>query len=119
MLYNLFAQEGIPQGPMEILLMPVGMTILGLAIFMAGWYVQNRLNKAPWKWIGVIPVLYGLYVGWGTLNEWRTNPVLNTMLTGKKWTGSYWACFVFPLLGLITIACFHFFNSRINRAFDE
>ena len=119
MLYDTFMQEGVPQSVLEILLLPIGLTLLGLVIFMGGWYVENRATKAPWKWIGVLPVLYGIYAGYSVLHEYTSNSVMQGLLPGKKWMIGEWAALIVPVLGLVLILIFHFFNHKLNISFDE
>src|SRR4051794_478128 len=103
MLY-LLAQETPPEnlGVLDVLLLPVGLTFLGFVIFYAGWFVENRLTKAPWKWIAVAPVAYAIVVGFDTMQKYR-DPFYSSLIDsaggGRKMVFAHYGSFVIPILG--------------------
>lgn len=122
MLY-LLAQD-VPStdlGITDVLMWPVAMTLLAWIIFFLGWRVENRLTKAPWKWIALVPLAYGLYVGFIELQNildpfYRAQVGVGSM---KKMIAAHWGGFFIPVIGLLGIVLFHFFNHKLNLPTDE
>ncbi|HWA82459.1 MAG TPA: hypothetical protein VG820_03435 [Fimbriimonadaceae bacterium] len=122
MLY-LLAQDTLPTDAsiVDILLWPVAVTILAWIIFYAGWWVENRLMKAPWKWLAVLPVAYGIYIGIDDVIKisdpfYRSAVGVGAM---KKMIAAHYGALIIPVLGLAGIILFHFFNHKLNLPTDE
>lgn len=121
MLYPL-AQEALPSTFLDVVTMPIGLTLLGCVIFYAGWWVENRLTKAPWKWIALAPVGYAIYMGYGFLSKFIGDPFYYDAVTTesvKKMTVAHYGALVVPVLGLVGIILFHFFNHKLNIEIDD
>ncbi len=120
-MLHLLADETIPEGISDIIFLPLALTLGACLIFYAGWWVENRLTKAPWKWIALAPVLYALYIGIGWMLRFQ-EPVYNSLVTtgsAKKMIAAHYGSVIIPILGLIAIVLFHFFNHKLNLDPDE
>ena len=121
MLY-LFAQDVPPEnlGFLDVLVWPVGLTLVGWFIFYYGWWVENRLTKAPWKWVAVVPVLYAIYMGCDYVGKYN-NPLYNSLVApgGKKMMIAHYGALIVPAAGLIGIILFHFYNHKLNLVTDD
>ncbi|HVT12932.1 MAG TPA: hypothetical protein VHE55_11760 [Fimbriimonadaceae bacterium] len=122
MLY-LLAQDALPTdvSMVDVLLWPVALTILAWIIFYAGWWVENRLMKAPWKWLAVAPIAYGVWVGIGDVINisdpfYRSAVGVGAM---KKMIAAHYGALIIPVIGLAGIILFHFFNHKLNLPTDE
>lgn len=122
MLY-LLAQDatGNELSMLDVLLWPVALTMAAWIIFYFGWWVENRLMKAPWKWVAVLPLLYGIYIGINdvlNINDvfYRANVGVGAM---KKMTAAHYGALIVPVIGLAGIILFHFFNHKLNLSTDE
>ena len=120
-MLHLLAEDNIPNGMSDVLMIPVGLTILAWLIFYAGWWVENRLTKAPWKWIAVVPALWAMWIGLGWVMAYR-DPVYRfdiNLAGGKKMMAAHYGALIIPILGLIGIVLFHFFNHKLHLDPDE
>jgi hypothetical protein len=122
MLY-LLAQDTPPTNLtfLDVITIPIALTLLGCVIFYAGWWVENRLTKAPWKWIALAPVGYAIYMGICDVSNFR-NPFYYSAVTTesvKKMTFAHYGALVLPLLGLAGIILFHFFNHKLDLDQDD
>lgn len=116
MLY-LFAQDATPPDTMiDVLMWPVMLTLAAWLVFYFGWWIENRFTKAPWKWLALLPIGYALYTG-GALALRYQDPFYQSMLVAggqKKMMAAHYGAFLIPLLGLVGIILFHFFNHKLN-----
>ncbi|MFI5384760.1 MAG: hypothetical protein ACHQ50_01450 [Fimbriimonadales bacterium] len=100
------------------MLWPIILTLVACTIFYAGWWVENRLVKAPWKWVALVPIGYGLWIGWNDyLGRWLGDSVYQSVVSAgaaKRMMAAHWAAFLIPLFGLAAIILFHFFNHKMN-----
>jgi len=106
---------------LDVVAVPIGLTLLGCLIFYVGWWVENRLTKAPWKWIAILPVGYAIYLGIGYVQNFR-DPFYYNLVTAegaKKMTAAHYGSLIVPVLGLAGIILFHFFNHKLNLNPDE
>jgi hypothetical protein len=119
MLY--LAQAGRPQSMLDVLLWPVLLTIAGCGIFYMGWYVENRLTKAPWKWIALLPIGYAMMLGWGYVSDWSEAFYRADVGVGneRKMMAAHYGALIIPILGVIAIVLFHFFNHKLHLSTDE
>src|SRR5437870_4583952 len=120
MLFQLLAQDySMPdiESPVDVLMWPVALSILGWLIFYAGWWVQNRLTKAPWKWLAVVPVVIAIFQGYDSLSWYRGNGA--GLIEGKKWIAAFYGSLIIPVLALAGIILFHFFNHKLNLPTDD
>jgi hypothetical protein len=119
----LLADDHIPDGMSDILMWPIGLTLIAWLIFYAGWYVENRLVKAPWKWLAILPIAYAIWSGWNDyLSRWLGDPVYRSAVAvgaAKKMMAAHWGAFFIPFLGLVGIILFHFFNHKLNLPTDD
>ncbi|HTQ10374.1 MAG TPA: hypothetical protein VMI31_09910 [Fimbriimonadaceae bacterium] len=123
-MLNLLAQDNIPDGISDVVILPFGLTLIGLVIYFAGWRLGKRMPMiAPWKWFGVAPLACALWIGWfGHLSRWLGSPVYQVLVaTGreKKMMAAHWAAFVIPLLGLVAVILLHFYSDRIDLGLDD
>lgn len=121
-MLHLLAEEQLPQGMSDVLVLPLVLTLAGLGIFYFGWYVENRLTKAPWKWLALVPVLIGMFIGWSPFSRWAFEVGYQEAVgTGayKRMLAAHWGAFFIPVLGLVLIILFHFFNQRLNLAPED
>lgn len=121
-MLDLLAQIAPPENLtyMDVIVWPIATTLLGGVIFYFGWYVENRLTKAPWKWLAFVPLAYGLYIGYGYMTAYM-NPFYQAAMPGggKKMMVAHYGAFILPLLGVIGVILFHFFNHKLNIHVDE
>jgi len=119
----LLADDNLPDGMSDVLVFPIGLTLLGCFIYYAGWWVERRSAKSPWKWIGVVPLAYGMWFGWTNfLNRWLENPVYRFAVAQgreKKMMAAHWGSFLIPLFGLTAIVLFHCFNHKLGLEIDD
>jgi hypothetical protein len=121
MLY-LLAQEATPDNMLDVLALPVGLTLAAWLIFYAGWWVENRLTKAPWKWLAIPPVGYAIYLGVRYVFKFQDpfyRDLVDSAGGGKKMIAAHYGSLVLPVLGLAGIILFHFFNHKLNLTPDE
>lgn len=121
-MLHLLAQEAPPENlsMFDVIVWPIAMTLVGGLIFYFGWWVENRLTKAPWKWLAFIPLGYGLWVGYTYMTNYM-NPFYQAAMpgAGKKMLVAHYAAFIIPLLGVIGVILFHFFNHKLNISVDD
>lgn len=121
-MFNLLAQDAPPDdlSILTIMVWPVAMTLLGGLIFYFGWWYENRMSKAPWKWIAFAPLAYGLLVGWGYMSN-IMNPWYQAAIPGisRKLVAAHYGAFILPALGVIGVLLFHFFNHKLHIAVDD
>jgi hypothetical protein len=118
MLY-LLAQDAPPEsfGFLDVLVWPVGLTLVAWFVFYAGWWMENRSAKAPWKWISILPAAYAIYIGIDYVSKYQ-DPIYNNLIAsgGRKMMFAHYGALIIPLLGLAGIVLFHFFNHKLNIA---
>jgi hypothetical protein len=104
----------------DVLVWPVGLTMLALLIFYAGWRIEVKGGKAPWKWLAMAPGLFALYIGILYVSNYQ-NPLYYSLVVGagKKMMYAHYGALIFPLLGVAGIVFFHFFNHKLNLATDD
>lgn len=114
----LLADDIFPTGMSDVLQVPGGATILALIIFFIGWRLEKGGRKAPWKWIALLPIGYGLYVGWFSyLWPWVSDPIYSQEAgrgMAKRMLAAHWGAFLIPLLALATMILFQVFRDRIE-----
>lgn len=124
MMLYLFAQDTPDpnMGFMNVLLWPTVLTLLGWGIFYGGWWIENRLTKAPWKWLAVIPIVIGAYIGFGFVMDIQ-NPVYNMYVSSsggaRKMMFAHYGALILPILGLVGLVLFHFYNHKLNLGQDD
>jgi hypothetical protein len=121
-MLNLLAQAAPDENIsiLSVMVWPIAMTLLGGLIFYFGWWYENRMTKAPWKWIAFAPLAYGLFVGWGYMSS-IMDPLYQAAMPGlgRKMVVAHYAAFILPALGAIGVVLFHFFNHKLNIAVDD
>ena len=123
-MLNWLAQDNIPDGMSDVLILPIGLTLVGLVIYFAAWRGGRIWPKlAPWKWLSVIPFAWGMWVGWfDYLGRWLGNPIYQALVaTGreKKMTAAHWGAFLMPLLGLAAVILLHFYSEKIDLGLED
>ena len=119
MLYLLAQDTSTPDSFLPYLGWPVGLTVLAAVIFYFGWRVENRLMKAPWKWVAFVPLAYALYLGLTLVIAYQDPFYVAKVGEGKKMAFVHYGALLVPLLGLIGIVLFHFFNHKLNLQIDD
>jgi hypothetical protein len=121
-MLNLLADESLPEGMSDILILPLMLTLIGFLLFYAGAYVEAKRGKAVWKWIGVLPIAVSLVIGFQYLYRWLSDSVYaEAVSTGaaKKMVAAHWGAFIIPLIGLGAVALVHFYGDKLNLTPSE
>src|ERR1051325_2865477 len=107
---------------LDVLLWPVAMTMLAWVIFYFGWWVEKKKNvKAPWKWLSLAPVAFGIYVGFDYVRQ-ILDPFYQQLVgvgMMKKMVAAHWGALIIPLIGLAGIVLFHFFNHKLDIVIED
>lgn len=122
-MFQLLADEELPQGMSDILVWPIGLTIAAAVIVYAAWMVERRLNKAPWKWLALVPLVYGVWFGWSHyLSRWLGDTVYHVGAAvgmEKRMLAAHWLSVLLPLFGIAGFFLFHYFGHRLNLPTDD
>jgi hypothetical protein len=116
-MLQLLAQENLPEGMSDIIFVPLVLTVIGVLFFYAGLYVETRRGKAPWKWLALLPIAAGLYIGFGFLYRWMFDTLYHeAVVTGaaKRMFAAHWGGFLIPVLGVIAIVVFQMYGDKLN-----
>lgn len=97
-----------PKDWYEPIIMPAIMTFFGLMIYLFGWNAERHGKSAPWKWIGALVLLLGIFFGYGPFMDYQ-DPFYRAALPGnKRVVIMYYATLLLPLLSLLGCIVLHF-----------
>jgi hypothetical protein len=103
-----------PESMTDVILWPGIMLVVGLAIWYIGLRWEDDLGPGWFKWLAVIPLVIGIYMGFEHFMNIRDPFYQAAIRPGGRMIYSHYAAFILPFLGLITVIVWYYVD-RKNR----
>lgn len=102
---------------MEVILMPVALTLLGIGLWWIGMIVETKFEQKWVKWLGVVPIALALFFGISTFSK-LSDPVYRSMIEteGGKTVPGHWIALLVPIIGAgVLVAWYYVYSKRDTR----
>jgi hypothetical protein len=107
-----------PKDWYEPLIMPGILTFFGVLIFWMGWLSERGGKTAGWKWLGLLFLLWGMWLGYtnyfAPMVGQSSEDVLYRagMPSVRRYAYAHYLAFIMPLLGLVFGIVLQFIKRR-------
>jgi hypothetical protein len=104
----------IPQGPLEVLLWPLILVIIGLVVWYIGLRIEFNTEKGFVKWISMIPLGIATLMGASSIlriTDFAYREVMNRRMT----LYAHYLALILPVLAIGAIVGWEWYQKRQRR----
>jgi hypothetical protein len=116
-MLNVFAQQTPPEEFYSLLILPTLLSAIGLVVYFLGQKREASVDKAPWKWAGLIPIVIALFVGVQSAFVFLSDPFYREVAYGRKMMLGHIGAAAIPALMIVVILVWDVVNRRARARY--